>query len=759
MRELLGRMTDRKPVIAFIDDVQWGDLDSEDVLNEVLQGPDAPALVLIATGRVTETTLSTLRMPMREIIVGPLSLEACTTLAAGTASHERAETVARESQGNPFLLMQLARFGSASTTSTLASLIERRVTELKPAERALLEVTAVAGAPVLEAVALAAAGLEPAQADAVLALKSARLIRAASHDRLEMWHDRLRDAVLAQLAPQRLLERHLWLAEKLEQLSAPDQQQVEQTALHLAGAGLIERAAGATLRAAAGARAQLAFERAALLYQRALSQLPATDPRRESTLIAWGDALSLAGRGAQAAEAYRQAWSARGLETGSLALELRRRAAEQLLRAGHIDQGLSTIREVLNAVGMTLAPTPWRALLALAFRRLHVMLRGLNFSARATEAIRPEDLVRIDVCWSVSVGLGMVDTIRGASFQTRQLLLALDAGEPMRIARALAAEAAFVATDGIRAEPRARGLLERARALALEGGDGGLMGLIDFCHGLTHFLVGDWAQAQQLSTRAERQFEDIGSGVSWEAASARLFSVWSLFYLGEMAELSKRIPALVREAESRGDLYALTSLKCGLSNVSLLAADDPKGARTAAREAMAKWSATSFHFQHYWALLSEGLIDLYEGTANDGWVRTQAAWPSLKASQLLRIQNVRIEATYLKARLALASGRTEAALTAAATLRRENIGWANGFALLIRAATEPAERSGLLAQALAVFEHERMGLFAAATKLALSQTQTEPQRHTNERAATEWLQAQGIVNPARMIAVLLPHGT
>ena len=56
-------------------------------------------------------------------------------------------------------------------------------------------------------------------------------------------------------------------------------------------------------------------------------------------------------------------------------------------------------------------------------------------------------LQRIDICWSVAPVLGMVDIIRGADFQARCLLMTLDAGEPYRVARALAAEACSAATE------------------------------------------------------------------------------------------------------------------------------------------------------------------------------------------------------------------------------------------------------------------------------------------------------------------------
>ena len=62
----------------------------------------------------------------------------------------------------------------------------------------------------------------------------------------------------------------------------------------------------------------------------------------------------------------------------------------------------------------------------------------------------------------------MFDHLLGADFQTRNLMLALDAGEPYRIARALAMEAINVATAGGKTERRVRAILADADALAQE---------------------------------------------------------------------------------------------------------------------------------------------------------------------------------------------------------------------------------------------------------------------------------------------------
>ena len=144
------------------------------------------------------------------------------------------------------------------------------------------------------------------------------------------------------------------------------------------------------------------------------------------------------------------------------------------------------------------------------------------------------------------------------------------------------------------------------------------------------------------------------TGVTWEIASTQTFLLSSLIYLGEMREISLRVPVLLSAAEKRNNLYELTDLRTRV-NLLWLLNDDPDEARRQVIEAMQKWTQKGFHRQHYNALLALAQIELYTGNGLVAWKQVSGQWPALSDSMILRVQIIRIEALHLKARCALAA--------------------------------------------------------------------------------------------------------
>ena len=81
--------------------------------------------------------------------------------------------------------------------------------------------------------------------------------------------------------------------------------------------------------------------------------------------------------------------AAAGEVASARAVELRRKAMECLLRAGHVDGGLRLIRDVLSSVGLALPDSPKRAVLSLLVGKLRLLLRGLNAKERSADDVAP----------------------------------------------------------------------------------------------------------------------------------------------------------------------------------------------------------------------------------------------------------------------------------------------------------------------------------------------------------------------------------
>lgn len=793
LRELLARLSDHSPVVLFIDDLQWGDLDSVALLAELLRPPDPPTLLLITCYRSEEAASPLLRAflqsiaapgavgDVRELEVGELTSSEARQLAiellggSQPGLMERAEAIARESGGSPFFVDELARYipdGQAKAQASLDEVIHDRVLRLPGSARRLLEVIAVAGQPVDVEVTKKAAELGGDEQAMIGALRTARLVRSVGSpdlDEIEPFHDRIRETVIAHLTAEGLKSHHDHLARAWEASGRAD---AETLAVHFQGADDSQKATRYAVQAAEEAAEALAFDRAARLYRLALELRPSEESERRALLRKLPDALANAGRGAEAGHAYLAA--AEGAGTVE-ALDLKRRAAEQLLISGHVDEGLGVLRSVLGMVGMKLAETPRRALFALLIRRAQLRLRGLRFRERPASQLSADEIAHIDTCWSVAIGLGLNDTIRGNHFQVRHLLLALRAGEPYRVARALAMEVGYSAVPGGPTRRRTEGLMEATMALAERVNHPHALGLAAVMAGCAELLVGRFRKCFEMEERALPILREHCTGVAWEIDAAEMFALFGLVWLGEWNRVILRVPVILKEAQERGDLFLVTSIRTRFLYGVYLAADDPERARAEQSPAIEAWSQQGFHLQHYWDLLARVETNLYSGDPLAAWNHTAERWPALANSVLLHMQYGRIESRNLRARAALASaalcaesrrqGQAEDFLREAErdarSLEREKMDWANALARLVRAAVAASRGDrptavALLTSAERELQAVDVGHYTAACRRRRGELLGGDEGKALVEGADAWMAAQNIRNPGRFAAMLSP---
>jgi hypothetical protein len=238
-------------------------------------------------------------------------------------------------------------------------------------------------------------------------------------------------------------------------------------------------------------------------------------------------------------------------------------------------------------------------------------------------------------------------------------------------------------------------------------------------------------------------------------------------YLGDIAQLSQRVPQRLREAEVHGDLYAGIDPVCR-PGLMWLAADDPEAAHRAVRQVMDRWSLQGFHFQHYLEMFAENQIDLYRGNWASAWRRADERWPRMKSAFLLRIPFVQLEALHLVGRCALAAavhGKDAALLVRAERnareIEKEKTPWAMPFAMALRAGVaavrgDREHATDLLGTAARGFEKGEMMLYAKAAEYRRGVLTGGAGGAAIAKSAEEWMHARGVKNVGRLAGVLVP---
>lgn len=757
-RQVFARLAAGSPVVIAIDDLQWGDLDSAAFLAELIDPASTTRLLFVASVR-SETAESEVVRAIRaharrvtSIDLPPLDDAAALRLArSALGEHDaRAQEIARESHGSPFFALELARHVARGETGTRAlatvdDVVRARLASVPPDARAILEIAALAGVPLPLRVVERAARLSSDPLAPLRWLGARSLVRSNVRREVEPFHDRIREVVVAGLG-ERARALHTRLGEALASEPASDPEAV---AHHLASGGDAARALTFLLPAAERASAALAFDHAVALYRRALA-LDATPAIRERL----AEALVLTGRASEAAPMFAEC--ARS-SSGAEAARLWRRAAEEWLKSGRVDEGVAMLRRVLDGVGLRYPDAQAEALARALVRILRVRMLEPTWRERDERDVPADVLARVDAARAAGVGLMLIDPLRGYGFLARFLLDARAAGEPRRVAAGLALNAVTLCRGGEPGYPKAKRFLGVARDVAARTNDDYLHGLADACEAGISVCTGRWWLGHELGLGAPLRLRRSGTPATWESTVSLSLARTALYFSGHLAELRKHTARHLRAAEDVGDLFAATYARVHGWFEAAMDDDVPRG-RAALDGALASWSQLGFHAMHFWALFGQLQYDRYEREPVRGLERLARVRGELERSRILAMQFYRVflRATEMLLHLDVGSpASVRAAEKIARALAKEGPGYASALGLLGRArmahARGDARSLRWIAEAATGLERADMRLHAAAANALEGRWRSDaPMRG----GAIALVRAEGVREPEKWLAML-----
>ena len=185
----------------FVDDLQWGDADSAQVMFDVLKPPETPRLLFLGTCRSEEKSESAflnawqkllqchnVSLQRREVTVSPLTQEQCLELLLARVEEDsprirqQAAEFYRVTEGNLFYLSDMIGcFDPASgafRSVPLYEIIARKLTKLPPEAEHLLEVISVSQQALSLDEASVTAGHETVPMSTINHMQTEKLVRS-----------------------------------------------------------------------------------------------------------------------------------------------------------------------------------------------------------------------------------------------------------------------------------------------------------------------------------------------------------------------------------------------------------------------------------------------------------------------------------------------------------------------------------------------------------------------------------------------------
>jgi len=350
---------------------------------------------------------------------------------------------------------------------------------------------------------------------------------------------------------------------------------------------------------------------------------------------------------------------------------------------------------------------------------------------------------------------------------------ALRLGERWRVSRAIALETDFLAATA--RSKRAVRLLERLEQLTASLDEPPALAQLLTTRGFIDFFVHSrFRSALDNFTDAIASYRTVVGRAGFELDTVSMFCCWSLYYLGEIGELSRRVPAMAEAATRNGNRYTAVTLRCAFP-IAWLARFEPDAIEAELDAALGSWNSAdgSYQLQHLLALSSRLDLALYRRRPEDVTHRIAPAWKQIRRSLVDRppLQGLLLRSTLLRHALACAnqarpgqSRRREALLEARGHLRgfhRTTIPVVGHCVkmfegLLAEAEGRPDDAITQYRAALPGLTRTDTHLFAHATRDRLGRLIGGDEGAALRDGVQRWLDEQGVRDPETMLGMLLP---
>lgn len=462
-----------QPLLLLLDDLQWADSASLDLLTFLLrQQPDRSLLVLGSYRegdapqhsplQRTIAELTRLRL-LQRVMVAPLNAQETASLAAqflaGPVDPEVSRLLFEHAEGNPFFSEELLRSwvesGALASTATgwtlretiahglpasIVGAVQRRLERLPTATVEVLRLAAIIGRNFDLALLAEVAGQnEEVVEERLVPAVTAHLLLSDAAGRFRFAHDKTRECLYIEVVSARRKRVHGFIGRALQARGEREEGQLlADLAYHFVQSGDRQRGVTYARRAAEQALSAYAFEAAVKHYQTALNLTAREDPQRGGLLLELGRVALLANAAQTAVEALQtaQAWFEQVEDRPAAG-----QAAHELGRAWWhqeaIPQAHAAFQQALSLLGSQQSATTVDVLIdmsSLLALSIHQPDAGLAYGHQALELARQLEDGRMVAAAGRALGNLLVRANRlaeGLAHLEQALASALDVDDPV----------------------------------------------------------------------------------------------------------------------------------------------------------------------------------------------------------------------------------------------------------------------------------------------------------------------------------------